>query len=319
MNSINGYLQNKKIIIFGTGSTCEEFLNRFSCECVIYFVDNDNKKHNKTFFNKKIFSPEKLREENKSEIFIIVASKFYEQISKQLQELGYIEGINFLDSNSVLKVNNTLDIKDSLAMEYLRPLCTTYLPWSSAAMRPSGLVKVLNEIILNQRKTIVECGGGISTFLMAKVIKEYSGKIYTIEHNKEWYVYLESLLKRHKLRENVNIIFAPLVPSKFSLFGENYWYDCECIDRKIPKKEVDFLIVDGPPSFPIKNKYSRYPAVPFFWEYLSEDYTILLDDINRQGEQEIIYSWEREFDIKFEKFYVDGGVAIYRKKCNYAI
>ena len=36
--------------------------------------------------------------------------------------------------------------KDLLAANYLAPLSTSYLPWSRYAMRPSGLVQVLNEI-----------------------------------------------------------------------------------------------------------------------------------------------------------------------------
>jgi len=315
---INDCLRNKKIVVFGTGNKCKEFLNEFPCEYVSFFIDNDEKKHNKVFFKKRIFSPDKLKEENKNEIFIIVASMFYEQISKQLKELGYIEGINFMDSKTVLKFNTILDVKDLLAMEYLRPLCSTYLPWSSAAMRPSGLVKVLNEIILNQRRSIVECGGGISTFLIAKIINENGGKLYTIEHNKEWVAYLENFLTKHSLEKNVEIIHAPLVKSGFSHFGENFWYEEECIKKRI-SREIDFLIIDGPPSYPIENKYSRYPAAPFFWKYFPEDFTILLDDINREGEREIVSRWEAEFGIEFDRFYVDGGVAIYRCRRRYAI
>lgn len=34
--------------------------------------------------------------------------------------------------------------KDLLAAHYLAPLSTSYLPWSGYAMRPSGLVQVLD-------------------------------------------------------------------------------------------------------------------------------------------------------------------------------
>jgi len=76
--------------------------------------------------------------------------------------------------------------KDILAMQYLAPLSKTYLPWTIASMRPSGLVKVLNDIVVNRRYCIVECGGGVSTYYIASLIKERGGHLYTIEHDKAW-------------------------------------------------------------------------------------------------------------------------------------
>lgn len=318
MKFMNDCLKDKKIIVFGTGRKSEDFLNKFSCEYVSYFIDNNKNKQGNKFMGKMVFHPNKLKKEKKDKIFIVVASMFYDEISNQLRKLDFIEGIHFLDDNSVLKTNTIFDVKDILAMQYLQPLYPTYYPWSSAAMRPSGLVKVVNEIMINQRKTIVECGGGISTVLIAKLINEFSGKLYTIEHSKEWAVFLENLLKKYKLNQNVYIIYSPLRQIELSI-GKGFWYECKCIERVIPRKKVDFLIVDGPPSYPIENKYSRYFAVPFFWDYFAEDFSILLDDINRQGEKEIITLWEKEYNIKFKRYYIDGGVAVYRRKEEFAI
>lgn len=63
-------------------------------------------------------------------------------------------------------------------------------------MRPSGLVAVLNEILINSRTSIVECGGGISTFYIAKLIQENGGHLYSIEHELSWAIFLEKQLKR---------------------------------------------------------------------------------------------------------------------------
>jgi hypothetical protein len=48
-----------------------------------------------------------------------------------------------------------LEHRDQLAIQVLAPLSSRYLPWSSAAMRPSGVVAVLNEIVLNRRQRVV--------------------------------------------------------------------------------------------------------------------------------------------------------------------
>ena len=64
-------------------------------------------------------------------------------------------------------------------MQILAPLTTAYQPWSIFAIRPSGLVKVLNEIVINRRRCIVECGGGISTVYIAKLLQQQGqGHLY---------------------------------------------------------------------------------------------------------------------------------------------
>lgn len=319
MQYIGNGLYSKRLVVFGTGTKCVNFLNTFSYH-VDYFIDNDKKKHHTVFMGREIHSPDRLQKENKNEIFIIISSSFYDEIAQQLINMGYQEGIHFIDDTSVLKSNTILDAKDMLAMQFLQPLYSEYLPWSSSAMRPSGLVKVINEIIINQRKAIVECGGGISTFLIAKVIKENSGKLYTIEHDKNWSIFLQDLLKKHDLMENVKVIYAPLVETKY-LFSEEKvsWYEESIIHNELKDKKIDFLIIDGPPAFYPKNEYSRYPAVPFFWDYLAEDHAILIDDIDRRGEREIISRWEKEFNINFGKFFIDGGVGMYRSKKTFAV
>jgi hypothetical protein len=70
------------------------------------------------------------------------------------------------------------------------------------------------------------------------------------------------------------------------------------------------LIVDGPPAHEPGRSGARYPALPWFFEHLASDYTVILDDIRRRGELEIIARWEAEFDIQFERRFAAGiGVA----------
>ena len=80
--------------------------------------------------------------------------------------------------NSVLNkylLDATRDRKDMLAMAALAPLSRGFLPWSQASMRPSGLLAVVNDIVINRRTKIVECGSGISTFYIARLLKERGG------------------------------------------------------------------------------------------------------------------------------------------------
>jgi len=52
---------------------------------------------------------------------------------------------------------------------------------------------------------------------------------------------------------------------------------------------------------------------------MSEDYTIILDDINRKGEQEILQKWEKELAITFYQYQLDGSIAIAQSKNSWLI
>jgi predicted O-methyltransferase YrrM len=199
---------------------------------------------------------------------------------------------------------------DILAANFLAPLSTSYLPWSGSSMRPSGLVNVLNDIFINNRAIILECGGGISTFYIARLLSSRGGHLYTVEHNQEWLDLLQNQLNKEGLAHLVTFIYAPLKPTNLSL--ENIpWYDGEAIDKQLPQdKKIDLLLVDGPPAYEEHLKYSRYPAVPYFLSQLKSDFTIVIDDANRSGEQEIIKRWEKILNLDFEMR--EGDIAIAR-------
>ncbi len=205
------------------------------------------------------------------------------------------------------KINETQE--DTLAMQCLAPLSNTYVPWSESAMRPSGLVAVLNDILINKRSSIVECGGGVSTFYIARLLKQQGGHLSTIEHDEEWANLLTKKLKEEALDQFVSVIIAPLQPTKLGLDGTD-WYDIKVLDKQITHQSIDMLLIDGPPAYQDKIKYARYPAVPYFSKLMKNDYTVILDDIKREGEQYIISKWENYLNINFEKRFLKGNIAI---------
>jgi glycosyltransferase involved in cell wall biosynthesis len=94
-------LKNKKLIVFGTGSVSEKLLHYMPTE-ITYFLDNNQKKWDSQFNNRSIFSPDCLLKENKDSITIIIASQFYQEISKQLIDMGFQENKHFWDGYKIL-------------------------------------------------------------------------------------------------------------------------------------------------------------------------------------------------------------------------
>ena len=112
-------------------------------------------------------------------------------------------------------------------------------------------------------------------------------------------------------------MYAPLQKTKYSWNGAE-WYSEEKLACITEREKVDLLIVDGPAAYSKDLMYARYPAVPYFEAHLAQDYTVVLDDINRQGEQEIAERWGRELGVKFKLRFVDGTIAIGRPRCRSA-
>ena len=201
-------------------------------------------------------------------------------------------------------------LADLLAMNYLTPLAGNYLPWSGYAMRPSGLVKILNQILIRQHLTIVECGGGISTLYISRLFAQngWQGHLYCIENNRDWLDFLAARLDNEGLKNYVTLIDAPLKPCDFAI-DQTPWYDVEAIRHALPPSQtIDCLLVDGPPAYRPEIQYSRFPAVPFFKNQLATGSTILLDDINREGEQAILKRWQDLLNATFDTS--EGNVAI---------
>jgi hypothetical protein len=61
------------------------------------------------------------------------------------------------------------------------------------------------------------------------------------------------------------------------------------------------LLVDGPPAGEPGSERSRYPAVPALADRLAAGALIVLDDIDRPGEQWVLEAWQREAELRFER------------------
>jgi predicted O-methyltransferase YrrM len=207
---------------------------------------------------------------------------------------------------------------DLLAMHILGPLTRSYLPWTSSSLRPSALATILNDIVVHSRQSVVECGGGVSTFYIGRLLAENSGHLFTIEHDPRWATLLTGLLQREGLGGTVTVIFAPMNSNSHSLDGAN-WYDVDSVEQGLGDAVIDLLLVDGPLAYAKPARFARYPAVPQLRERLAADATIVLDDIHRRGEREIARRWATLLGISFDVRRDEGGIAIGRLQPGYHV
>lgn len=228
----------------------------------------------------------------------------------------------FRSIKNLLQKDIILEFKDIKSLIQLNQLHQSYLPWSGASIRPTALVYLLNDIIINEKNTIAECGSGLSTIYIASLFKQLGIKdkhIYSIDHDAGWLKIIESELKKHKLDEYAHLVHAPLCASDITYKSDLEWYDTAILDRDMPENSIDLLFVDGPPAKIKGQEWARYPALPYFWDRLSDNFSIVVDDADRKGETLIIKKWQQQFQLDFEQCILKGNIYIGGKNNAYTI
>jgi predicted O-methyltransferase YrrM len=184
------------------------------------------------------------------------------------------------------------------------------LPWSDWALRPEALALLVAEVGRGRRQ-IVECGSGVSTIVLARALRDGGGRLHSLEHDGGWAAFVVAWLEREGLHETATVIEAPLRAHPLALDGTE-WYEQAAVSR-LPESGIELLLVDGPPAGDPGLGRSRYPALPALRDRLSEGAIVVLDDVDRPGEAEVLTAWERETDYRFERL-VDERIAIGRRE-----
>jgi hypothetical protein len=179
---------------------------------------------------------------------------------------------------------NYADNQDFIKLcELLRVKAEWFPEFDDYAAAPDFLLKIAKNIrsCPKEIKTVVECGSGISTLVIARCLelRGYSGEVFSLEHDPAYSTRTYSWLKDRSLENFAYVHLCPLV-------GDPPWYSTASIE--IP--EIDILIIDGPPGHIYPE--SRYGAINLFF-LLKKDGTIFVDDAIR--DKPIIARWSQEF------------------------
>jgi predicted O-methyltransferase YrrM len=181
------------------------------------------------------------------------------------------------------------------------------------ALTADAAVVLVREIALHQPRVIVELGSGVSTLLIGRMLKEAgAGKLYSLDHDAHW-----AELTRHNVRASgldsfVEVLDAPLAKQSFN--GREFnWYQVPEALRQV--RDIDLIIVDGPPQSLDPSGTPRYPALPAFLAQLSPKAVIYIDDAKRAQEQEMLAQWHKDFP-GFESRMIDTvpGTCLFRRK-----
>jgi GNAT superfamily N-acetyltransferase len=182
------------------------------------------------------------------------------------------------------------------------------LGWGPGAMLPAGISAVCDDVIANSRRRVVELGSGVSTVLLARLLTRSRSpsdwRLAAVEHDDAWVRRVTDELVREGIGQRVTIIHAPLAEHALAQGGLS-WYEEVAVstglDQALGGDRIDLLVVDGPPAFGPGLGLARYPALPALRQRLTLGATVVLDDIDRPGEQEVLQRWETAFGLSFER------------------
>tara|TARA_B100000315_G_C14459261_1_gene532978 strand:+ start:343 stop:978 length:636 start_codon:yes stop_codon:yes gene_type:complete len=117
---------------------------------------------------------------------------------------------------------------------------------NSCGTRRSNYVLMDHFIKLRRPKFIIECGTGISTYVLAQSMLRHLGdpesgfKLISMEHQEEWY---EHQIERfpEELKEFVEIVHSPIDYYQHMFINGTVY-------SNIPDYPYDFVFIDGPSS-----------------------------------------------------------------------
>ena len=187
-------------------------------------------------------------------------------------------------------------------------LNANYFPWTNSSISPTSIRLIINEIIINQRSEVIEFGAGISTLYIARILKDKGGSFISVEQDRQWMDLVASYLKHEGLDEVVTQVHVPIEDT----LTDN-WYSLGKLEEAVGSKKFDLALVDAPVSCLARPDVRTF-AGEFLKTRLMEDFAVLLDDIDREGEQNIAKEWCSELNWNYRNYWPQASVGVFRPK-----
>jgi predicted O-methyltransferase YrrM len=180
--------------------------------------------------------------------------------------------------------------------------------WASS---PDLLLLLANLVERGRPSLIVECGSGTSTVWLAMMLRrfEIKGRLVALEHDAAFVERARGLVDQHELADYVDVRYAPLEPVRigsecYPWYSRAQWEDLH---------DIDLLFVDGPPGE--VGRHARLPALPLLADHLHAEAVVVLDDLIRTDEQEVLEEWQRMFpSYEVERVRLEKNAAVLRRR-----
>lgn len=243
--------------------------------------------------------------------------------SQQIQQATNALGQHITKSISI----GTQQLEAYMGVHSLLELGEAPMKFHSWSINPDLALILADKINSNNYDLIIEFGSGTSTLLFAKSIMQHRSDgarsegqlsitkrqiddklisyvepedydlpkhVISFEQNKEYFNQTENSLNKQGLLKAVDLVYSPLVNIK-NQESDGLFYNCKAklkhLARVYENRSARILVlVDGP--YDPNNAKARYPALPLLLKYLAaHQLDIILDDYNREGEQESAEKW----------------------------
>ncbi|WPL17672.1 hypothetical protein Thiowin_02711 [Thiorhodovibrio winogradskyi] len=124
-------------------------------------------------------------------------------------------------------------------------------------------------------------------------------RIVSVEHSLEWLHIAEKRLRSHELDRYVHFVNAPIVPLE-SAEGSVMCYAPAPIFEAIQGRNVDLLLIDGPPGFNLTDP-GRAGTLYAVEALLNDGCLVVVDDTHRCGERLAIREWKQTFGKRIRR------------------
>lgn len=194
-----------------------------------------------------------------------------------------------------------------LNLNEMVPLRAALPPLGGWAASPDLVLEVVDHLLAERPRLVVELGSGASTALLALAVREHGldTRIVSLDHHAHYAAQTRRLLERHGVADLVDVRFAPLarthVPDHLTP-----WYDEEAI---ADLRDIGMLVVDGPPK--ATGPAARYPAVPLLADRFAPRCCIVVDDTARPDDRAVVTRWAEQLpDFEVRDLPLEKGAAV---------
>lgn len=169
------------------------------------------------------------------------------------------------------------------------------------------LLWLVGQVLSTKPHLIVDLGSGQSSVWMAAAIRQTGGpgRVVAIDHDPVYAQQTRRLAERQGVSRWLDVRDAPLVSVTIDNRTSD-WYEPAVFEDLLG---IDLLCIDGPPGSGATQ--ARWPALPILRDRLSPGAVVILDDLIRRDEQEIVAEWSQRFpSMTVETLGFEKGAAI---------